>query len=262
MKSKNICKFINDTDTERLRVHRFVLERDPSVMSNGIRLDSNTVYLVTEGNCTFCVDGKSVSSGKGTLVFAFDGETVLAEKFTGGTEYMYLSFDGGRADELFRRFAITPARRAFEGFEGMIPFWQESISRASDDCIDLVSESVLMYTFSRLKVAKKQSDDVVSKAIQIVEDDFTSPELSLATVADRLGYNVKYLSHSFKEKMGMGFSQYLRTVRIKHAVFLMEHGVNSVKNVAFLCGFTDPLYFSSVFKEALGVSPKDFMSNK
>ena len=60
------------------------------------------------------------------------------------------------------------------------------------------------------------------------------------------------------KKMGMSFSEYLRTVRIKHAVMLFEHGLDSVKNVALLSGFSDPLYFSSVFKSEVGISPSEY----
>ena len=75
-----------------------------------------------------------------------------------------------------------------------------------------------------------------------------------------LSYNPKYVSHIFKERMNLGYSEYLRTLRIKYAVSLIEHGIDSVKNVALLSGFTDPLYFSTVFKKITGVSPKDYKS--
>ena len=51
-------------------------------------------------------------------------------------------------------------------------------------------------------------------------------------------------------------------LRIKYAVSLLEHGIGSVKNVAFLSGFSDPMYFSTVFKKVVGVSPKDYMLRK
>ena len=56
----------------------------------------------------------------------------------------------------------------------------------------------------------------------------------------------------------MGFNEYLKNIRIKHATFLFAHGINSVKNVAHLSGFSDPFYFSSVFKKEMGVSPKEY----
>jgi AraC-like DNA-binding protein len=41
----------------------------------------------------------------------------------------------------------------------------------------------------------------------------------------------------------------------------MQQGFTGVKNIAGLCGFTDPLYFSKIFKTHMGVSPTDFISN-
>ena len=80
-------------------------------------------------------------------------------------------------------------------------------------------------------------------------------------IADEIGYNSKYLSHLFKEKMGVSYSEYLRSFRFKYAISLFELGISSVKNAALLSGFSDPLYFSNAFKKAIGMSPKEFISS-
>lgn len=94
--------------------------------------------------------------------------------------------------------------------------------------------------------------------LEITEEQFNDPGLSIASLAETLGYNAKYLSHTFKDKMGIGYTEYLRNLRIKYAISLLDHGIDSVKNVALLSGFTDPLYFSTVFKKSVGVSPKEY----
>ena len=259
MKSNNICKFITSGGEERLSSVNFVLESNREAMAAEFKLKNHTLYLISGGDGKFSFNEKSLFASVGVLVFAFEGETVriLPED---GFEYMYIGFEGGRALDLFSRFDISPSKRAFSGFEGLIPFWKDSLSRATDENVDLVSESAIIYTFSKLTEHKKQIVEIVNKLVRRIDNDFSDPNLSLSSLADELGYNVKYLSHSFKEKTGMGFSQYLRTVRIKHAVLLLDHGVDSVKNIAFLCGFTDPLYFSTVFKESIGCSPKEYIS--
>ena len=55
--------------------------------------------------------------------------------------------------------------------------------------------------------------------------------------------------------------RYLRELRIRHALFLMEQGVASVKNVALLSGFGDALYFSKVFTAEQGISPKAYIAS-
>ena len=47
----------------------------------------------------------------------------------------------------------------FRGHEGLIPFWQDSISIANEQNLDLVSKSVLLYSFSRLFAAIKRTED-------------------------------------------------------------------------------------------------------
>ena len=209
MRSKNICKFITSGGEERLSSVNFVLETDKTAMEAEMRLKNHTLYLVSGGDGKFSVNGKTFFASAGTLVFAFNGESIRIFP-EDGFEYMYIGFEGGRALDLFSRFDISSASRTFSGFEGLIPFWRDSVSRATDENIDLVSECALIYTFSKLTERKKQNGEVVAKLVRIIEDDFSNPNLSLSTLADELGYNVKYLSHSFKEKTGMTPSKYAK----------------------------------------------------
>ena len=72
-------------------------------------------------------------------------------------------------------------------------------------------------------------------------------------------YNKKYLSSAFKQQFKIGISEYMTTVRINHACVLMEQNYTSVKDIAFLCGFSEQMYFSRVFRKKMGVSPKEHM---
>ena len=155
-----------------------------------------------------------------------------------------------------------PRNCSVRGFDGLIPIWHESLSRASEETIDLAAESMLLYTFSRLVSEAGEQNAVINRVIAFSEKRFTDPALSLATLAEELGYNAKYLSHLFKERMGLGYAEYLRSLRVKFAVSLFDHGIDSVKNVAALSGFSDPLYFSTVFKKTVGVSPKEYKTKK
>jgi AraC-like DNA-binding protein len=82
----------------------------------------------------------------------------------------------------------------------------------------------------------------------------------LSKIAEELGYDSKYLSSLFKKRKGVTYTKYLREQRIKHAIFLMEEGVVSVKNVAILSGFRDALYFSKIFTQSTGLSPKAYIA--
>ena len=257
MKSKSICKFISETTADTLVMHNFVYERNEIAMQKAVALPCHKAILTVQGSGRFVFDGMTAVCSVGDLIFGFKDETAYCDPDP-SCEYIYISFGGARAETLLHRFGVHKYNRRFTGFEGLIPLWSDSLSRASALSIDIASESALLYAFSRFSSDEKKKGDVVNRAVRFLEENFTEPDLSLAEVANALGYNNKYLSHIFKEKVGMSFSEYLRMLRIKHAVMLFDHGLDSVKNVAFLSGFSDPLYFSSVFKSTVGISPKAY----
>ena len=260
MQNKNICKFVPAIYSESISFSCFVLETDKKAMKTKQKLNGYRLILVLEGKGNFKFDKTQVEFTKGMLLFGFKEEQVVA-CCEDESKYMYIDFSGIRADELIKRFNISKGNRIFTGFDGLIPLWKESLLRASKNTVDLAAESMLLYTLSRFDSDFIERDNIISKILQITETQFNNFDLSIAAIANELGYNPKYISHLFKEKMNIGYSEYLRNVRIKYAVSLFEHGLDSIKNVALLSGFSDPLYFSTVFKKSMGVSPKEYVSS-
>ena len=257
MLNKNLCKFIPDGAKSELKTVNFILETDPETQKIKSSLKNHVLYLVKSGSGEFIFERASHRVAVGDMVFGFSGEAFCA--VGDNLQYYYIGFEGLRAEELFSRFGISSLNRVFKGFEGMLSFWQENIARAVEQNIDLVSEAVLLYAFSRLNAVHQPTDDVAFSLQKFAEENYSDSTLSLQTAAEALGYNAKYLSACFKKRMNIGFSEYVKTLRINNAVFLIEHGVESVKNIAFLSGFQDPLYFSKVFKSSVGQSPTEYI---
>ena len=259
--SRNICKFPTPSFPDTLSVSCFVSETDPVSMSNESRLSRNRMILVTRGKGSFSFDGIPTEGRTGNLIFGLEGETFRA---CGDEElsYMYIDFSGLRAEELIRRFDLCSANRCYDGFDHLIPLWSESLSRCSEDTVDLATESMLLYTFSRFCPDRSARSMLLRRIVELTDDRFCDPTTSISEIAEALSYNPKYLSHLFKEKMGVTYSEYLRTLRIRYAVSLFDHGLDSVKNVALLSGFPDPLYFSGVFKKQVGQTPTDYIRSR
>jgi len=261
MTNKNICKFSTPLISNSLYISQFIFETEAETMKKPVSLNENRMYLISKGNGKMAIDLKEQDFQAGDIIFAFKDETITITDVN-NCEFMYIDFDGTRATELFRRFAIIDSNRKFSGFDGLIPFWKESLSRASKENIDLSAESILLYSFSRFSALTKKGNPLVNKIIEFSEENFKSNEFSINSIAEELGYNSKYISHIFKEKTGVTYSEYLRDLRIKYAISLFDHGLDSVKNVAVLSGFSDPLYFSTVFKKCIGVTPKEYKTRE
>ena len=261
MPYQNICKFPAPSFSELLSIVCFVLETDPRNMARDHRLNAHRVILVTQGRVIVHTNDEAYPIEKGALLFAFEGESVVT-KGEEDSAYLYIDFSGPRADDLLRRFEISDSHRLFDGFENLIPLWTEALSRSSTQTIDLAAEGVLLHAFSRFSMESSPKNDLISRIVKISDERFQDSTLSISSLAYELSYSSKYLSHLFRQKMGMTYSEYLRTLRIRYAVSLFDHGIDSIKNVALLSGFTDPLYFSGVFKKQFGVSPTEYIRSR
>ena len=259
MKDRNICKFVTTSSEKQIFTTNFVLENLLECMKNIYHQQNYSVRLVVSGSGKLYCGTKSENLKMGMLFFTFPE---ISYSIDGNEEFqcMYITFYGARATELFQRFRISAENSVFEGNEGLIAFWQNSLGKANEDNLDLISESVLLYTFAQMSspiVSGKQR--LIDSVLRYIEEHFRRTELNLSTVAEDLGYNPKYISRVFREEIGTSFTEYVKKMRMQYAVFLIENGITTVKNLAILCGFTDPYYFSNVFKEVVGVSPSKYV---
>ena len=177
-------------------------------------------------------------------------------------EYCYISFHGWHADELIERLRISQKNCVFRDHGELSVFWRSCFDRSESGNLDLFSEAVLLYTVANLADVKKETNELTDRIAEYANLNFSDSTLNLTDIAAELGYDAKYLSALFHAKRGITFMQYLRGLRIQHAAFLFEEGVESVKSVAILSGFSDALYFSKLFKQHTGCSPKHYREKK
>ena len=259
MNTKNMCKFVSDSSVGTMNTTNFVYERLVPHSGKMQLLSNHAIYLVMQGEGEYSGELIRERLGPGMLFFSFAGVPFRIDNIR-DFQYMFITFKGERANELFERFGITSKHCVFEGFEALGPLWRDSLTRAGGENIDLLSESMLLYAFSKLRDSVYPCHQVLNQMLKITEEQFSNYSFTLSSMAGMLGYNAKYLSHLFKEEMKIGFSEYLTNIRMKHAVLLMEQGVTAAKNVALLSGYSDPLYFSKVFKKQMGVSPREYLN--
>ena len=224
--------------------------------------DGFVLGIVERGQGTLFAENRKLPLGEGDAFF-IPRNLPYRLKFDGDLAYYYVVFCGRRASELLSRIgasdaAVYPIDTAHEG---ILPFCRDCIRRAKDGNRDILGEAVLLYIIAHLGDDKEPTEELLSKMIEITNEEYKSLRFSLATLAERLSYSAKYLSLYFKKKKGMCYTQYLKALRLDHATFLMEQGIASVKSIALLSGFADSLYFSKLFKAERGISPKEYIAS-
>lgn len=265
MLTQNVCKFIPAKQyDETINAINFVYETDPSFMKE-LELRAVTImYLVTGGSGVLHLPYKSFSVHEGDLFFTFPATPFRIES-TDRLTYLYISFVGIRGSRILDSFHLRKDS-ILEGYEFLIPFWMNALQIADHNNLPLLSESVLLYTFAHIASVRATEEQLAStsKTVLIVkkyaDDHFSDPTLTLQALCQRLAYNSKYISTAFKKQMGLGFSEYLKNIRIQQACALMEKGFTCIGEIALFCGYSDPLYFSKSFKRTVGTPPRDYLS--
>ena len=86
-------------------------------------------------------------------------------------------------------------------------------------------------------------------------------DLSVQDIAAELGYSEAYFCKLFKQYFGQSFISYLTEYRIGRAIKMMEDISVSVKDAGKAVGYSDPNYFTKVFKRVKGVNPSEYRNN-
>lgn len=67
-----------------------------------------------------------------------------------------------------------------------------------------------------------------------------------------------YVSHLFKDALGIGFQEYVREKRFEHALFLLSSTDKSILDICMESGFSDLRYMTAVFRKKFGCTPKEY----
>lgn len=124
-----------------------------------------------------------------------------------------------------------------------------------------------------LEIAERMQDMVLSErddtvksfveqAVEYVHEHYGEQNLSVETICRSLGVSNAYFSTLFKKETGKTFINFLTDCRMEKAVELLLERDEKTYMVAEKVGYSDPNYFSYVFKRKFGVSPSKYKTGK
>lgn len=180
--------------------------------------------------------------------------------------YAYISFEGSSVIPLLESHQIKGTLQIFHGLGHITSFWMDSLRRFTPQNGNAISESVLMYTLSYLSGSQGQpqvtNPDKFGLILDFIKNHYQDKNLTLRSIANLFFYNEKYFSSLFKQNTSINFTQYLNDLRIQHAEELIASGTTSMETLASSCGFSDPVYFSKVFKKVAGKPPTEYIRER
>lgn len=114
------------------------------------------------------------------------------------------------------------------------------------------------------EIGKEREDatlKLINKAKAFIEIHYQEPALSVEMICQELHISPAYFSTIFKKEVGESYVSYLTDLRLKKALELLKDTTEKTYVIAEKVGYSEPNYFSYVFKKKFGVAPSKYYKN-
>jgi len=142
---------------------------------------------------------------------------------------------------------------------------QEGMTLPFSD-MDAFGEWLAAYCERLRQLARRERKDsvrlLIDRAAGLLQERYADSELSLEVVCAELGVSAAYMSTVFKKETGQGFVSFLTELRMDKALELLAGTDLKTYQIAERIGYTDPNYFSYVFKKKFGMSPSKYKADR
>lgn len=123
----------------------------------------------------------------------------------------------------------------------------------------LTTHSRLLEEYTKLSnLAKKTPSNTISqKAVQFIEENF-SYDITMEDIATNIHVHPSHLMKAFKKEMKITLGNFIIEKRLEEAKQLLIFSHLSITEIVYMVGFSNPQYFSRVFKNKIGITPKEY----
>ena len=229
------------------------------------------LHVVIRGKGYYTIDEHTYCPQKNQIFAMFPGEKIeYYPDVNDPWEYYWINFVGIKAKHFMSLCDFTKQNPVFSFTNKAIcDLFQKATELENLLSRDLLTVAILYEIFAAIFEERKKTipgreksgEQTLNDAIKYIDDNLHNPSLQIADVAKYLSYNKKYFAELFKKKTGLTFSKYLCRIRIIKSCEYIERTNMSVKEIAALVGFSDPLYFTKKFNEIMFIPPTVYRTN-
>ena len=102
----------------------------------------------------------------------------------------------------------------------------------------------------------------LKQAVIKVEDNLSDDTFDFDQFAEIMATSKSTLHRKLKSLTGLSPGEFIRSIRLKHAVQMLTNNMGNISEIAFAVGFNDPKYFSRCFKIEFGLTPREYQDSK
>ena len=113
----------------------------------------------------------------------------------------------------------------------------------------------------RQRIAESEQE-FMKKSIAFFEDNIGNRGFVVEDLARHLGMSRTAYYNKMKSITGLSPIDFIKQMRIRKALRLMDDASLSITDIAYKVGFSDPKYFSKCFKAEMGMTPTQYIAQR
>lgn len=240
--------------------------RTPKGLFQIMKRDRFILHYVVSGCGTFC--NENFKENNCYIVVPNEQETIRADEQNPYETY-WIAFKGPKAAQIIKKcnipctnsvFEFNRTKECAEVLREALELLQDAKEYEESAIMNSVLFKIFAIHFSETTVVDSQIGPARKIAEFINENYFRN--ISINYLAKSFNFNRSYIYMLFKKEFGISPQEYILNKRIEKAKELLSDRKRlRICEVAFAVGYSDPLYFSRLFKKATGVSPLKFAKN-
>lgn len=130
--------------------------------------------------------------------------------------------------------------------------------------IELILNYCMRFYERQFHTRKKHNTDVVSRVDSLLRTYYLEGQQvhlgspTVQYVADKINLSANYLSDLLKRETGKNAKEHINLLVVERAKTMLLNSEQNVSEIAFDLGFNYPHYFSRMFKQQTGMTPKEY----
>ena len=115
---------------------------------------------------------------------------------------------------------------------------------------------------SKPATPKKIDRKFVNEFVALVESNLANENFGVEDICREIGVSKVQLYRKIKSLLGYNVNEYILSVRLQKAQYLLAKEDLTISEVAFKVGFSSQAYFSTVFKSKFAITPTEYREKK
>lgn len=229
--------------------------------------ENHMQYLTTKGAFIFPLSGKGIIhfgdhafvAERGKMIHGCPGQQLEFEVL-GDEAFHHINLYYDSNSKILFDIELDNAEKILDILETVIKLNQKKTLKTTYQTEQLLDQAFETIFAEYLNSSVQTNQQLIKEVVAYMHNSYHK-NITLKTLAEYSGKKPDQLSYLFYLYMGIRPINYLIQYRLEQAIELLKEGEYSVQEVAALVGYSDPLYFSRIFKKHVGYSPSQVKNN-